>query len=239
MGPRHPPVRRVPGRTAAPARPGTVTVTVCWGVKGGSGTTVVAATLAVLGARSGPTLLIDLGGDSAAALGLPDGQGPGVAEWLRSANAGADALARLAEPAADGLQLISPGHHALGDELRWADLGDALRGIGEHGIDTVVVDAGTGDPHPALLDVASEALLVIRPCYLALRRATVAATRPTGIVLVSEPGRALRPTDVEHALGAPVVATVAVEPAVARAVDAGLLAARLPRTLAHQLRGAA
>ena len=37
----------------------------------------------------------------------------------------------------------------------------------------------------------------------------------------------------------PVCAEVDLEPAVARAVDAGLLAARLPRSLAHALRHAA
>lgn len=229
MGPPRPPARNIASRDV-PAR---ATVTVCWGAKGGSGTTVVAAALALLSARSTPTCLVDLAGDSAAALGVATSDGPGVAEWMRSANAGADALTRLAEPVSDGLRLISPGHLPLTDDLRWADLGVALRTIGE-----VIVDAGTLGPHQALLDSASHALLVTRPCYLALRRAVAAANRPTAIVLVAEPGRALRAADVEHALGAPVVATVALDPAVARAVDAGLLAARLPRPLVHQLRGA-
>jgi hypothetical protein len=84
-----------------------------------------------------------------------------------------------------------------------------------------------------------QSLLVIRPCFLALRRATQASCRPSGVILVREPGRALRTRDVEHALGVGVVAEVDVDPAVARAVDAGLLQARLPRPLATQLRGAA
>ena len=44
---------------------------------------------------------------------------------------------------------------------------------------------------------------------------------------------------VEDYLGAPVVAEVGVEPAVARAVDAGLLATRLPRSLERALGRAA
>ena len=78
-----------------------------------------------------------------------------------------------------------------------------------------------------------------RACYLALRRAADPPLRPSGVVLVTEPGRALDRTDVEQVVGAPVRAEVAVDPAVARAVDAGLLASRLPRGLERALRRAA
>ena len=76
-------------------------------------------------------------------------------------------------------------------------------------------------------------------CYLALRRAVALEARPSGVVLIEEPGRALRARDVEAAIDAPVVATLALDPAVARAVDAGLLAARLPRLIQRELRNAA
>jgi hypothetical protein len=99
----------------------------------------------------------------------------------------------------------------------------------------VIVDAGTRPPPPPLTDAADQTLLVTRPCYLALRRAVSTPDRPTGIVLVSEPGRALRAADVERAVGVPVVTQLDLDPAVARAVDAGLLAARLPRLLQRQL----
>jgi hypothetical protein len=56
---------------------------------------------------------------------------------------------------------------------------------------------------------------------------------------VREPGRALTRRDVEEVLGVPVRAEVDVDPAVARAVDAGLLASRLPRALERGLRNAA
>jgi len=86
---------------------------------------------------------------------------------------------------------------------------------------------------------ASVSLLVLRPCYLALRRATTLTSRPTGIVLVREPGRALGRREVEDVTGVRVMAEVDVEPSIARAVDAGLLASRLPRGLSRPLRAAA
>jgi len=96
---------------------------------------------------------------------------------------------------------------------------------------TVVVDAGTGAPHPDLLAAASHSLLVTRPCYLALRRASALRVPVSGVVLIAEPGRALRAKDIESATGVPVVAELPFDPSVGRAVDSGLLASRLPRTL--------
>jgi hypothetical protein len=66
-----------------------------------------------------------------------------------------------------------------------------------------------------------------------------APLRPSGVVLVAETGRCLDVTDVEQVVGVPVVARVDVEPSVARAVDAGLLASRVPRGLARALRSVA
>lgn len=83
-------------------------------------------------------------------------------------------------------------------------------------------------------------LLVIRPCYLALRQAlrTGVTADAAGIVLVAEPGRALDSDDVAAVTGLPVIATVPVRADIARAVDAGVLADRLPEplaTAAHQI----
>ena len=86
---------------------------------------------------------------------------------------------------------------------------------------------------------ADLSLLVIRPCYLALRKALAAPIRPAGVVLVNEPGRVLSRRDVEDVLGIPVRAEIAYEESVARAVDAGLLGSRIPRTLERALRAAA
>jgi hypothetical protein len=210
-----------------------VPVTVCWAVKGGSGATVIAAALA-LGRRT-DSLLVDLDGELPALLGVPEPSGQGVADWLAS-DAPPAALGRLTVDVTRTTRLIPRGTAAIGDDVhRWHDL---LGWAAAQG--SVVIDSGTGRPPPELLQGEGvRSLLVTRNCYLALRRASTADCRPDGIVLVTEPGRQLRKRDVEHACGAPVVASVTLDPAISRMVDAGLLATRLPRTFAKELRGAA
>ncbi len=211
----------------------------CWSSKGGAGTTVVAATLSVLLARRTPhgALIADLAGDVPAALGLPDSTAPGIAEWLAAgADVPADALSRLERPAGDSLMVLPRGEGTL-DELR----ADVLAALLVADVRPVVADCGTG-PHGVALAIAAGAtrsILVTRPCFLSLRRAMTLPLRPSEVVLLSEPGRALTRADVEGCVGAPVVAEVAVDPQVARAVDAGLLATRLPRALARELSRAA
>jgi hypothetical protein len=194
---------------------------------------VVACALALGSAHGQPATLVDLSGDSATALGLAEPTGPGVVDWLASPTAGPTDLARLAVPIRDDVQLIPRGTAAPPVD-QWSRLATALGGSA-----TVIVDAGTGCPPIALHNAAEHSLLVTRPCYIALRRAQQLDIRPTGVVLVDEPGRALTASDVEHALGVAVVAQVRLDPAVARAVDAGLLIARLPRSLINSLRSAA
>jgi cellulose biosynthesis protein BcsQ len=216
-------------------------LTCCWSVKGGSGTTVVAASLALLAASaSHDALLVDLAGDAPAALGLPEPSGPGVREWMAaSTEVEADALDHLTVAASPSLRLLPSGHAPLTDvaaRARVELLGRTLRDRPE----AVVVDLGV--PNPALLPLVNRAdtsLLVLRACYLALRRAQAAPARPTGIVLVNEPGRALGRREVEDVIGVKVLAEIDLDPTIARAVDAGLLASRLPRTLSRALRSAA
>lgn len=89
----------------------------------------------------------------------------------------------------------------------------------------VVIDGGTdrGRSH-----MPSQRYLVIRPCYLALRRAMETGITGThGIVLVTEAQRCLGQRDVVDVLGLPVVATMDVTPMTARCIDAGLIATRL------------
>jgi hypothetical protein len=77
-------------------------------------------------------------------------------------------------------------------------------------------------------------LLVIRPCYLALRRALNRGLceAASAAVVVTEPGRALDPDDVCAVTGLAVMATVPLRADIARAVDAGVFADRLPEPLA-------
>ena len=200
----------------------------CWSAKGGSGTTVIAAALALVLSQRSATTVVDLAGDLPAALGIAEPASPGVRDWMASPNADAAALERLHVPVSDSLQLLPTGS-AQPIAERWADLAAALAQR------TTVIDAGTGIPPAALLAAATHNLLITRPCYLSLRLAAASGVQPSGIVLVGEPGRALTARDIERAVGAPVVAELHYDPAVARAVDAGLLAARLPATLAHAL----
>lgn len=209
----------------------------CWSVKGGSGTTVVAAGLSVLLARSAAAgaVAVDLAGDLPSVLGMVDPAGPGVADWLAAEDdLGPDALARLERQAAPGLAVVPRGHASLhgssGDRLAAALAGP------RH----AVVDCGS-TAEPVGLDVAAAAslsLLVLRPCFLALRKAVASPIRPSGVILITEPGRALGRHDVEQTLGVPVRAEVAWEPAIARCVDAGLLGGRVPRSLERALRKA-
>lgn len=213
----------------------------CWSVKGGVGTSVVAASLALVVAGRDPAgaLLVDLVGDQPAVLGLPLPEGPTVLDWLAArGDVGDDGLRRLEVAVAPGLDL-------LWSDGSWPDV-DPTPLVTHLGLErrAVVVDAGrlghgASAGSIALVGAAATSLLVLRPCYVALRRALACETRPTGVVLVCEPGRALGRLDVERVLDVPVVAQVEVEPSVARTVDAGLLATRLPRSLGRSLRGAA
>ena len=209
---------------------------VCWSPKGGSGTSVVTAAIALAMANTSDrkVLTVDLAGDLPAVFGIAEPAGPGLSEWLAAGDdVGAAALHRLSIDVTESLQLLTWGRHsspAAAESARWRRLADHLANL-----DTdVVIDAGRTPP-PELVEVASRSLLVIRPCYLGLHRATSSAAQPTGVILVREPGRALSRSDVVRALGVDVVAEVPFDSAIARAVDAGLLAARLPAGLRRAL----
>jgi hypothetical protein len=208
-----------------------------WSAKGGSGVTVVAAALASVLTRSSSsgTLLVDLAGDVPAVLGCPEPAGPGIAEWLAAgASVPADGLGRLEVPVAAGLSLVPRGTGSLEAPAR----GEVLAALLAADARAVVADCGAAPAGAALALVAAatHSLLVLRPCYLALRRALASSLRPSGVVLVDEPGRSIRRGDIEDALGVPVRAVVAHDPRIARAVDAGLLARRLPGLLERSLR---
>ncbi len=225
----------------------------CWSPKGGTGTTVVSCALALVLARSQPSpggvLIADLSGDVPAVLGLPTPASPGVVDWLAAGpDVPGEALGRLEVEAGPGLRLLAWGGELTARAATAADatergeeLAEALAG-GDGGRGRVVVaDCGSAAAGAALAVAAAAdvSLLVLRPCYLALRRALAAPIRPSAVVLVDEPGRALTRRDIEEVMGVPVRAEIAYDPAIARAVDAGLLAGRVPRTLEKALREAA
>ncbi len=223
----------------------------CWSAKGGPGTTVVASALSlVLAARhERGALLVDLAGDVAAVLGVTDPTGPGVLDWLAAGErATPDALGRLEVEVAPGVGLIPPGaSRASGSGGTAHPAGPEAAALVARLLDAdgrpVVVDCGTllgpegpvGGVRATLAASSATSLLVTRPCYVALRHALRCPVPPTGVVVVREPGRALGPAEVEDVLGVAVVSCVDVDPGIARAVDAGLLASRLPRSLRRQL----
>ena len=179
--------------------------------KHGTGVTTTAAMTALTLATTGPTVLIDLADDQHAALGLSDPQG------------------HQAVAVTDHLRLIDASDLSPDEQTR------IVTDAAEHG-DHMVIDAGDAD-HPIhdLLPDNTRRMWVLRPCYLALRRAMACTRRPDSIIVVREPQRAPNTLDIEAALGITVEATIDLDPAKTRMVDAGLLAARVPRSAAHAL----
>jgi len=214
-------------------------VLVCfWSPKGGSGTTVVTVAAALVAAREAPVRLADLAGDGPAVLGLARDPAPGLGEWMDLVpDASVEALGRIAVEVAPRLLLLPRGAVADRPSAAGAALGAALA----HGGGLTVCDAGRLDAAGAqVLEAADASVVVVRGCYLALRRAVghPALGRAHGVVLVDEPGRSLGARDVEDVLGAPVLAVVEARAATARAVDAGVLASRMPESVARPLHGA-
>jgi hypothetical protein len=206
-----------------------------WSPKGGSGTSVVAAAVAAVLARTTPCRIADLGGDQAAVLGLVADPGTGVLDWLAAGAAVPEALDRLAVEVAPDLVLLpaggrpGAGSHAAG-ELHGAEAGGAFAAALRRRAGPTVVDVGV-DRSPAaavVVEAADVALVVLRPCYLALRRAVASPSlaHTSGVVLVDEPGRGLSHGQVTDVLGLPVLGRIPWRPGVARAVDAGVLVAR-------------
>lgn len=208
----------------------------CWSTKGGSGTTVIAALVSLHAAqdRDRPVLLVDLCGDLPAVFGSAEPVS-GLAQWL-SSDLAPCSLERVLEELTPNLSLLPRGQGSL-SARRADELVDWLASGA-----VVVVDAGVltakgeasdlGSDHEFRWRLAAEAdrsVLVTRACYLALRRTVSLSVRPSGVVLVAEAGRALTRSDCERAIGAPVLATVAVDPDIARAVDAGMLRTRVPK----------
>jgi hypothetical protein len=217
---------------------GRVVLLALWSPKGGSGTSVIAAACALVLAREASgARLADLAGDQPAIFGLASDPETGVADWLAAGpEAPPDALERLTVPAAPGIALIPRGapERPLAPQPA-AEAGAALAVALRDGRVPVVVDAGRalGPSARALVEVADASVVVVRGCYLALRRAVHSPLleRAAGVVLVEETGRSLGANEIADVLDRPVLARVPIRAPVARAVDAGVLAARLPDPL--------
>lgn len=221
---------------------------------------VSAATAIRLAAEGHGTTLVDLGGDQPSLLGvvsggLPDAE-PGIGDWVAAGeDVAADAIGRLAEDVAPNLRLLREGTAPIPVGGPCAGSG---RPVGERtspspgdgddadggarrlmlGLEVlaqsgpVVVDAGL-DRHRlrSCLADGDTPVCVLRACFLALSRAQKVLGPYDRIVLVEEPGRALRSSDVAQAVGSSHVERIAWDPRVARSVDAGTIVSLLPPPL--------
>jgi Flp pilus assembly CpaE family ATPase len=217
-----------------------------WSAKGGSGTSVFTAACAVVLARevrdtghATGVRVADLAGDLPAIFGLGADPPLGLADWLAAGpEAPTDALDRLLVEVAPGVGLLPRGGAELpAGVFPVGEAGAALAvALRESPVPTLV-DCGTAsDPAPrAVVEVADVSVVVLRGCYLALRRAVhePALASTAAAVLLEESGRTLSAHDVGEVFDLPVLARVPVKSVIARAVDAGVLVSRLPEPLAR------
>jgi hypothetical protein len=223
-----------------------------WSVKGGSGVTVTSAVLAAASARRvRRVVLVDLCGDQPAALGVAEPHGPGLTDWLASDDGSAAALGRLMHETAGGIWLLPRGHREQWSATRVDELVAVLAGSDCPVVVDAGVLAGPGlDRLPTVdlgrrLAAAGRSTLVTRPCYLSLRRyqeharSGSSAPTPQGLIVVEDTTRPLTAADVSALVELPVLATVSVDAAIARSVDAGTLVRRRHRPMERELRGAA
>jgi hypothetical protein len=208
----------------------------CWSPKGGAGTSTFAAALALVLASRGPARLADLSGDQPALFGLAADPEYGLGDWLAvGPGAPADALERLGVDVHRDLVLLPRG--TADPRAASPESGAALGVLLRDDACTTVADVAhlDGPALVALADVADASVVVVRGCYLTLRRAVRSSQlgQTTGAVLVEEPGRALGAREVADVLGVPVLAAVSLRASIARVVDAGVLSTRLPEGLAR------
>jgi hypothetical protein len=213
---------------------------VCWSPKGGSGTSVVATGLAIVDSRSNSahskdvrTVIVDFAGDVPAIFGIEDPL-VGLAEWV--GDPPAFDLRTLLIDLETGLRVLPRGRAALPESRSgaWSRLVVELANLSNTGC-TIIVDAGRGPIPRELEPVADREYLVVRPCYLALRRARLIDHSSDAVIVVTEHDRALRPADVARVLGLPIAATLAITADIARRVDAGIIASRPPTELTRAL----
>jgi hypothetical protein len=197
-------------------------IVVCRSPKGGSGTTITSAALAMMLAAQhrGGGYIVDLAGELAPALGIPD---PPDTQPV-------DVNASLKLLSFAPRELRTPVEH------NWKEVANQLLSYDA----PVVIDVGTGELNESFERIANRTFLVLRPCYLALSKASNKMShgylRNDGIIVLEESGRALTPTDISTVLKTPIVSTIKVDPSVSRAVDAGLLSSRIPAALNEGLR---
>lgn len=216
-----------------------------WSPKGGSGTSVLAAATAGMLARGPGAALADFGGDQPAVCGLARDPEVGLRDWLAAGpEAPSEALSRLGVDVAPGLELLPAGGRDLGRGVLPVPEAGAALGVSLRDRESpTVADVGAlvrTDPEvaDALLEIADVTVLVVRPCYLTLRRAVSmpAVARVDVVAFVDEPGRSLAASQVLDVLGLRTSVKIPVRASIARAVDAGVIVTRAPDVLRRSVR---
>jgi len=172
--------------------------------KGGQGCSTIAAISALAAARHTHTLLVSWETfDQHAVLGAPR---PTDSFWPTQVT--------------DNLQLVTADWYLENIEL--LDCWDLV--IHDYGY----IEPGVADG----FDMPGELIWVTRPCYLAIAKlAALNDISAKGLVVINEPGRSLTARDIGNAASLPVLAQVPFDPAVSRAIDSGLLASRVPKSM--------
>jgi hypothetical protein len=230
-----------PGRSCALARPPEEESMLLsfWSPKGGAGTSVFAAACGLVLARHTNIRLADFGGDQPGILGVAGEPALGLADWLNTgAQAPAEALDRFEVDVGRGLTLLPRGERCAFDAS--PEAGAALGVVLANDPRLTIADVGTADTDAlrAVVEVSDVSVVVLRDCYLALRRAarTPLVARAAGLVVVEEEGRALTTGALSDVLNLPVLATVPIRLGISRAVDAGVFASRMPDGLERPAR---
>lgn len=197
------------------------------GGSGGAGATTFAAALAQVGATRGPTVLVDadrLGPGVDRVLGLEERSGVRWPELAQTAGRlGARSL-REALPRAGDLGLLTWDRGDARD-LEPAMVREVLSAA-RRGHELVVLDL------PRTLDPVAEELVVRCDLVLLVVTATVTGIAAAGRLIRRLPernrvrlvvrGRSADPEILEHALGVPVLTTMADQRGLAEAIDVGL-----------------
>ncbi len=204
--------------------------------KGGVGVSVIAASVAAKLSATIPVTIVDFCGDQPEIFGVGSDvlAVQGVHDWLSAdASVSAAALSNLEIEVHSTLRIIPAGitRSSTVSTERCAELVDVCGRAGMVIADVGVLGADPVAPLSLICAAGDQTTMVVRACYLALRKARLCPVVADHVVELVEGGRSLRTIDVEAVLGQPVTSRLAVDPCVARAVDAGLMMKRLPRAL--------